>query len=335
MKKLSIMTLIVLFAATSVFAGGVVKKTKYEIEFGKFGTFSNVQTEMISRLKKATDSDSEFKGKGLLGKLAGKFALRSGEETRIFNLSEMTETEIDHRKKTYTVQPIEKYSPEDVEEPDEYEEETEMGEEESDIKIIRNEFSVDKTGESRTINGFPSQKYAVTWILEWENIRTGEKGTNRLLTDIWTTPLTGDLQKGREIEQEFSREHMQRMGVDLQELQEEMLGTNWLSIFSRMDSQSQAPDPDASRFADEMGKIEGYPVVIDGKYFTETEGGPQEEEESGIGGLLGGLAKKAIKKDKKDDPDQPALSYYIELLEYQTTGIPETEFQPPAGYQEK
>ncbi|MFW6136555.1 MAG: hypothetical protein ACOC5U_00620, partial [Candidatus Aminicenantaceae bacterium] len=78
MRRFSLIALIVLFAATAVFADGVVKKTKYEIEFGKFGTFNNVQTEMISGLKKAADSDSEFKGKGMLGKLAGKFALRSG-----------------------------------------------------------------------------------------------------------------------------------------------------------------------------------------------------------------------------------------------------------------
>jgi hypothetical protein len=338
LKKFSLIALSVLLVGTSALADGVVKKTKTEIEFKKFGSFSSVQTEMISGLKKAVESDNDFKGKGLMGKLAGKFALQSGREGRILDLPEMTVTEINHKKKRYTVQPIESFSSEDTEDPAVAGEEEPAEEEDSHIKIIRNEFTVDDTGENKTINGFDSRKFAITWIMEWENTETGEKGTTRLLTDVWTTPMAGDIQQAREIEQQFNQEHMQRIGLNIPEMEQEMLGTNWMSIFSQMGSQQTAPEQDASRFMDEMKKIKGYPVIIDGKYFNETEGGPQEEEaesEGGIGGMLGGLAKKALKKDKKEDDNQPALAYYIELIELKTNDIPENTFQPPADYKQK
>ena len=339
MKKFFLIALSVLLAGTLVLADGVVKKTKTEIEFKKFGSFSSVQTELISGLKKAVESDNDFKGKGLMGKLAGKFALQSGREGRILDLPEMTVTEINHKKKQYTVQPIEAISSEGTEDPSGAGgEEPAEEEEDSHIKIIRNEFTVDDTGENKTINGFDSRKFVITWIMEWENTETGEKGTTRLLTDVWTTPMTGDIQQAREIEQQFNREHMQRIGLNIPEMEQEMLGTNWMSIFSQMGSQQTAPEQDASRFMDEMKKIKGYPVIIDGKYFNETEGGPQEEEaeqEGGIGGMLGGLAKKALKKDKKEDDNQPALAYYIELIELKTNDIAENTFQPPADYKQK
>jgi hypothetical protein len=338
LKKFYLIALSVLLIGATALADGVVKKTKSEIEFKKFGSFSSVQTEMISGLKKATDSENDFKGKGLMGKLAGRFALQSGRETRILDLPEMTATGINHKKKQYTVQPIETLSAEDTEDAgDAEEDEAADDEEESHIKIIRNEFSVDDTGENQTINGFASQKYVITWIMEWENTQTGEKGTTRLLTDVWSTPMAGEIQQARTIEQQFSQEYMQRMGLDLPELQQEILGSNWLGIFSQLDGQRTTPEQDASRFANEMKKIKGYPVIIDGKYFSETEGTQEEEaeQEGGIGGMLGGLAKKAIKKDKKDDSNQPALSYYIELLQLETKDIPEEKFLPPANYKKK
>ena len=64
MKK----TTIVLFAVALILTGqmfaDVVKKTNSEVNFTKFGRFSSVQTMQISEVKKATDSDNTFKGKG-------------------------------------------------------------------------------------------------------------------------------------------------------------------------------------------------------------------------------------------------------------------------------
>jgi hypothetical protein len=339
MKKLIVLFVIGLLMTGSVFAG-VVKKSKVEVSFKEFGKFTSEQSEKLTAEKKLTDSQNKFKGKGIVGKLSGQFLLKSGETGEMIVLPEMTIYRMNHKKKEYSVEPIEKITSE--------EEATEAGhvgeveaeeEEDSEIRIIRSEFTVDVTGESRTINNFPSSKYIVNWLTEWENVRTGEKGTDRLITEVWTTPLTGDVQKARDEEQAFTKAYMKSIGIDADFLQQTILGTNWLALLGSMSEEGQSRRHKGSNFADEMNKIEGYPVVIDGKYFAKREGGELEEEEDadsggGVKGMLGGLAKKALKKGSKN-VNEPAFTYYTELIEFNPVNVGDDAFQVPANYKQK
>ena len=341
MKK----TIIVLFAVALVLTGqvfaDVVKKTNSEVNFTKFGKFSSVQAMQISAVKKATDSDNTFKGKGIMGKLAGKFALKSGKTGEIIDLPGMLIYNLNHKKKEYRVEPIQSYSEEAGEEGkgSGVEEEVEATEEsESDIRIIRSEFKVDETGEKKSVNNFPSQKYEISWIVDWENVRTGETGNNRLMTTVWTTPFTGDVKECYDQEKSFTREHMKRLGFDIDAIQQDILGTNWLAIFTSMSDDGAGTQQDVPDFSKEMQKVKGYPVIIDGKYYTAKQGGEEEENEEEGGGvkkMLGGFAKKALKKSKKQDSNEPAFSYYTELLEFRTDSAGAAAFQVPANYKKK
>ena len=339
MKKLTILMTISLLLTSSVWAG-VVKKNKSEINFAKFGTFKTEETVKISDMKKAVDAESDFKGKGLVGKLAGKFALSSGDTSRIIDLASMSIYEINHKKKEYKVLPIEKISYESGEGNQAQAGESEKRPDEGNIKITKNEFKVEETGESKTINNFPSKKYVVTWLTEWENTSSGEKGTTRLITDVWTTPFTENIKQCQEEEISCSREHMKAMGIDLDQMQADILGTNWLSIFTQMGGEGAKAEQDTASFSQEIKKIQGYPVVIDGKFYSSKEGGEAEEKEEesggGIGGRLGGLAKKALsKKSDKPDENQPSFSYYTEVIELHPTSLEESAFQVPANYKKK
>ena len=339
MKKLTILMAVSLLLASSVWAG-VIKKDKSDINFAKFGTFKTEETVRISGMKKAVEADSNFKGKGIVGKLAGKFALSSGKSETIIDLNTMTIYEINPKKKEYKVTPIEKLSYETGEGNQAQSSKNESRSEEGNIKITKNEFKVEETGESKTINNFPAKKYIVTWLTEWENTSTGEKGTTRLVTDVWTTPFTDDIKQCQEEEISFSHEHMKAMGIDLDQMQADILGTNWLSIFTQMGGEGAMAEQKADSFAQEMKKIQGYPVVIDGKFYSSSEGGEAEEKEEesggGIRGRLGGLAKKALgKKSDKPDENQPSFSYYTEVIELHPANLEESAFQVPANYKKK
>ena len=337
MKKIISLAIIITLMSGITFAG-VVKKTKAEVSFQEFGKFTTEQEIKITSDKKLTKSKSKFKGKGVLGATVGKMFLKSGETGEIINLAEMMITSLNHKKKEYEIRPIEKIMKDqgegDVVAADEVDAKEERS---SNIKIIRSEFKVEETGDKKNINDFSCKKYLVTWITEWENLETGQKGTDRLSTDVWTTPLTGDILQAQEQENDFNKEYMQRLGFDVDELQQDILGTNWLSILSSMGKGGTAPQADGPQFSQEMNKIEGYPVVIDGKYYAKREGGEEDEEEAGAGdvkGMLGKFAKKAIGGKKKDD-NEPTFTYYIEVEELNPESVNDTDFLVPSNYKNK
>ncbi len=336
MKKfLSLSVAVVLFSG--LISAGVVKKTKSEVSFKELGKFTSEQEFRITSEKKWTFSKNSFKGKGILGKTLGSTVLKSGETGEIIDLSGMIIFDINHKKKEYSMRPIEKIEVEAGGGDTEAGDEQETPEEESSIRIIRSEFKVEDTGETKTIHEFACRKYLISWVTEWEDRETGQTGTDSLSTDVWTTPMSEGLRQAQDQETQFSREYMKRQGFEVEELQQVMLGTSWMNILSSA-GQGGAPSPSGGMdFGPEMKKIQGYPVVIDGKYYAKREGGEaQAEEESGGGlaGKLGGFAKKAISGSKKDS-NEPAFTYFIEVLELSPISVGDEVFQVPAGYKKK
>lgn len=336
MKK-SVLFLTALAVLAAPAFSGVVKKSRSEVTFKGFGKLTMTQSSRLVPERQWVDSQNDFKGKGFLGGLAGKTVLRSGSFSEITDLPGLTVTRLDPKKKQYTVAPIKKFAENKTEE-GAAEEKTEKPAE-SDIRIIKTEFRVDDTGEAMDVNGFPTMKYVVTWIVDWENVRTGEKGTNKLETDVRTTPLTDAIVKAQEEEAEYFRGYMKAVGLDQEKLQQDVLGTNWMSLLDSMNAAKGRPSAalDASKTAAEMKKIKGYPVVIDGKY-TVTSDKPkgEAEEERGSKGLLGGLAKKVLKKKPAEEgAAEPTLAYRVEILELASADLGESDFQVPADYKKK
>jgi hypothetical protein len=159
----------------------------------------------------------------------------------------------------------------------------------------------------------------VTWVVDWENVRTGEKGTDKLTTDVWATPTTDAIKAALQEEMAFSQGYMKAIGLEIEQSQRDVLGTSWLALLQGLDpAGGGAKFKDPGKFNKEMGKIKGYPIVIDGKYMSAKQGGAaqpaQEEKKSGgLGGALGKFAVKALKKDKPADPNEPILAYYVEV----------------------
>jgi len=328
----------VLLILAAPMTAGVVKKSKSQVTFKGFGTLSLERSERLSAEKKAADSKTDFKGKGILGKTLGSAMLRSGSGGEIIDLPAMTVTSLDPKKKEYTTRPIEKIT---LGQPSGQAESGQQAEakpvNESDIKIIRSEFKVEDTGETQTFNQFPCKKYAINWEAEWENVKTGAKGTDKMTTLVWTTPMSGELQAAQAEEMKFTQGYLKAVGLDADVLQRDVLGGQWVQLLSSMNPANPSPSPKGQKVANELKKIEGYPIVIDGKYFAIRPEGEKKAEEEGGGGLsLGKLALGALKKKPKPGEDQePAISYYIEIQQLSSAPIDDAAFQIPAGYKQK
>ena len=336
--KRTLALLCVLSVLTPPAFSGVVKKTRSEVTFKGFGRFSTSQSEKLIPQKHWVDSRNDFKGKGLLGGLAGKTVLRAGDFGEITDLPALSVYKLDPKKKEYTVSPIKKQSEETMGEEKEAEKPAEEKPAESEVKIVKSEFKVEETGESQTINAFQATKYLISWVVEWQNVRTGEKGTNNLESVVWATPYTDLIVKAQEEEQKFFRAYMKAIGLDQDKLQQDVLGTNWMSILDGMNAAKGRPGTSSAiaESANEMKKIKGYPVLIDGTYTVISDRPQGEAEEEGSKGLLGGLAKKVLKKKPSgEEANEPALIYHIEVLELSLADLADADFQVPADYKIK
>jgi hypothetical protein len=341
MRKALIIGTAVLVLAAPMLAG-VVKKTKSDVTFRGFGKLSLTQSEKLTADLKWTDMKTDFKGQGIAGGLAGKTILRPGDRGEIVDLPQSSVVKLDNKKKEYTVGPIEKIKEQAEGEEEEAETEEEPGE--SNVKITKSEFKVEDTGEESTINNFPVRKYLVHWLTEWENTETGDKGSSRLETLLWTTPMNQTLERAQEEEVKFSRAYMEKIGLNIEKTQQDILGTSWLSILDSFGKAKGQPGRDYSKADQEMQKIKGYPIVIDGKYFVTGqkaagEGGEEGQEgATDVKGRIGGLLKKTLKKKPADaagSANEPSLSYYTEVLEISTPDLGAGDFQVPAGYKKK
>ncbi len=306
MKKPLIYSLTVLLLAAPALAG-VAKKTKANVVFQKFGTFSVTSSTKLTPEMQWTNSVSEFKGKGLAGGLIGKTMLRSGDTGQIIDLPASTVASLDNKKKEYTVAPIKKMTEEMEEAKKEARTEPEEKEPPSTVKITKNEFKVEDTGEESAINSFPCRKYLVLWLTEWEDTQTGEKGSSRLDTVVWTTPMSDTLRQAQAEESKFGRAYLEKLGIDVEPSQRDMLGLSWMSMLDAFGRPGAKPQQDYSKTAAEMQKIKGYPIVIDGKYDVKSvkpqgsAGGEtaesEEESPKDVKGTIGGFLKKSHEEE--------------------------------------
>ncbi len=201
-KTIALVGIAMLAAGTAT--AGVTRSQKSQITFKGFGTMTMTSTDSLAGDRKMSDITAEFKGKGLLGGLAGKTMFRSGHTGDFIDLAAMTTAQIDHKKKTYTVTPIEKWA-ETQKEMQNSRRKTPGGKAGIGHPDREERIQVEDTGEAKTINGFDCKKYLAVWTVEWENTETGDKGTDRLETATWTTPMTADLEKAQAEEMAFSR----------------------------------------------------------------------------------------------------------------------------------
>ncbi len=329
MKRIIIVVLVVAALTVSLFAG-VTRATKAQVTFKSFGSLTLEATDKLTPEFSYTDSENAFKGKGLIGTVA-KAMFPSGHFGQIVNLTDLTQTTLNFKKKEYQVEPI-KALEKPAEKP------ASGKEEPSEIKITKSEFKVEDTGESKDINGFACKRYLVSWIVTWENTQNKQTGENKLLTDVWATPLTDTLKQAQEEQMKFSQGYLKAMGITADSLEQDITGASWMRMLTALKPTEPQPKADTAAFGAEMKKIKGYPIIIDGKFFVTTQGGPQAEqpqEESG-GGLLGKLGKGIFGKKKAEDTaNEPTLAFYTEVKSVATASLGPQDFQPPADFKKK
>lgn len=261
----------------------------------------------------------------------------------IFDVAANKHTNMDPQKKTYSVESI--YDPNQPSKaPPEggTTREQERQQQDKETKITKNEFTVKDTGQSKSINGFDTHEYLVTWDVETLNTKTGEKGRDLMTTDTWTS-TDPKLAKARDAEAAYDKAYRKLM-------HEPEPDTNAAyGMYGLGAGHIEVEGKDMQSAIEKLKAIKGLPVSTDvrwevggtdkdGKQTNDSDAGKDSSKslDSALGSLFGGKKSDDSDSQKKDQAGTPGLttifSSHYEVKAVDTSTIDAAQFQTPSDY---
>jgi hypothetical protein len=316
--------------------------------------FADVRTEQKSRV--------EFGG--VLGRMMNMFGGKSAREGvvstvavkgnrkatlnedtgQIVDLGEEKVYDLDLKRKTYKVttfaelrrrmEEARKKAEQDARK-EQPKEETSKREEQPQVEI---DFDIKNTGQKKMVNGFDTHE-AVMTITVRERGKTLEQGGGMVVTsDMWLAPKIAAM---REIA-DFDMRYAQKLyGTTVSGVSAEQMAAA-LAMYPMMKEA-------LGRMSAEGAKLEGTPILttttMDAAKSAEqmAADGQQKESDSkpgvsgGVGGLLGGLARRAAAKKAEGDADaKPRATFMTSTTEVMkvVSDVSADDVAVPAGFKE-
>lgn len=343
-------SLFCLTLATSAVADVTVERFVRSGGLAGLGSNETTAVEKMSGAKKREATSTKLTGSlaGFLGSLA--------KEIKNDTLTDVTKDSVwtfDHEAKTYsrsTISDAYKSAESRSQEQTSREKKTEKGDK-SETKVVRNEVTVNETGQTKDLNGFPCSQYIITWLLELEDTKTGERTKTVMTTELWNTPETRETRALAKEEADFDRVYWKKAGVDVSTEERKSLGVSALGALMNQDDKSvQAGMKDLQ---DKLSKIKGFSISTSIRWQVNPKEGAgekaakkkvkSEDEDSGSRGGFFSALRKAIKRDvtgsdqQEVEADENAakgvlFDSYTEIRKISVSAILASEFQVPAGY---
>jgi len=336
MKKLAMLTILI-FCINSILFADVTEKKKLVVSLKKFGTYTSDTESSYSGEKKLEKSDGLFEGKGFFGKMVQAF-FPSGKKGEIFKLDEKNVYNLSYDSATYYVTPIEKLFEEEDADVDAEVNDNDDANEEARFKTLREEFKVIDLKEKGEFNQFKIKNYRILMLNETLEIATQIIRTDSLIVNLSMTD-EGDFIKANNEKMAFNKKYFELIGTEFNDEYEHMLGLSWINIVKKNDENNGASSADSKKAISELEKLKGYPVVIDGHYYTRKidPNAPKAEKpkmSGGFGGMFNKIAKSVAANVVSDEGRNyvEQLSYYIETTSLGFDTLAKDSFEVPGNF---
>lgn len=206
-----------------------------------------------------------------------------------------------------------------------------------DVKVTKNEFTVKDTGQKKNINGFDTREYLITWDYETQNTKTGETAKNLMTTDTWTS-TDPKLTTAREAEMAYERAYLKLMHMPEPTSQE-------IGMYGLGNGRVEVNGEDMKSTLDKLHTIKGLPVSTD---ITWEVGGsdangkpanggeqskPQPSLDSALGSLFGKKPDTDQQSQKQGSPGMTTIfSSHVEVKAVDTGAVDKSMFEVPGDY---
>lgn len=346
------------FALFTLFAGAgfnlahadvAIKSYQRSGGFQGFGAFEGQSDDWIQGVKSRASRSVKYQN--ALIRMA-----KSGDTDEIIRVDLDKVWNLNLKKRTYTERAITAPPLPESKEPAEKPAPSKPAKHEKPThRIKRADFSVKKTGDKKDINGFKTERYLASAVIEVEEIASKEVSSFLLDTNIWTTPWTKTLRQASDEHMKFAKAYLQKMGMPISAEKNKVFDTSSVGMLLGVGGAKTEETLESLR--KKIDAIDGYAVATEtvwtmkedpaavARRDKEKAAAAKDEEPSidasggaaGIaGGLIGGFAKKKFKeRQEKSDRDRagaPILSTYHEVKSVSTGPIDAAQFDVPSGF---
>jgi hypothetical protein len=315
--------------------------------FASYGVLADVRTEQKTQVQFA----------GMFGRMVNLFGGRAAREgvtstvivkgnrkvtlgensSQIIDLDEEKIYDVDLRRKQYKVttfaelrkqmEEARKQAEEDARRESGREEPSKSDEPQKEVEV---DFDVQNTGQTKTINGFNTSQAIVTVTVREKGKTLEEGGGLVMKTDMWLAPEQKALREVADFDMRYA-----------QQLYGGMFGNVSASQMAMMMAMYPMMKQAMERMQAEGSKVEGTAIhttlTFEAVQSAEQMKAAQKEESSGggrgIGGMLGGLARRARKQDDQPKQRTPFMTSTTEVLKV-STDVAASDVAVPAGFKE-
>jgi hypothetical protein len=307
-----------------------------------------------------TDQKTRVQFAGMLGRMMNLFGGKAAREgitstvavkgnrkvtstdnsSQIIDLSEEKVYDIDLKKKSFKVttfaeirrqlEEAQRKAAEDARKEESRQSKEKRSEPSEPQKEVEIDFDVKNTGEAKAINGFNTRQSIMTLTVREKGKTLEQNGGLVLTTDMWLAPDQPALKEVAD----FDRRYFEKVYGGL------MAG---VSADQMAAAAALYPmlKPGLERMSKEGAKIEGTAIMttvtFDAVKSAEQLEAEKKQDEpkasGGIGGMLGGLARKAANKDDEPKPRTTFMTSTVEVLKL-ATDVNAGDVAIPAGFNE-
>ncbi len=304
-----------------------------------FSGLGSMKYSAISYYKgewKKDHSVTKFKSKGFLGKIAAKLLSNDGKET-IYDLKKKVIYDLDLADETYTERDISKFEA-PFTESDKQEVEIEQGEESEEdksYKVLREVFKVIDKNEDKKINNFDTHHYIIYYVSEVQDLETKKIRTDSMFIDLYNSNDIDLFKKVSEEKKKFYVPYYKLLGLEYkkQDYYDQIFGKSWFGYLNSINKGEKTESVKYDNEIEELKKIKGYPILINGAFFHKGDDKSQSEDKGFSGGFSGLVKKISKEKNKKGQNGYKKLfSYKYELINISFDNIDDKEFEIPNNF---
>ena len=209
----------------------------------------------------------------------------------------------------------------------------------ADEKQMEVDFDVKNTGEKKTINGFDTHEVVMTITVREKGKTIDESGGLVLTSDMWMAPRIAAMKEVADFDRRYYEKLYGPMvaGASPEQMAAALALYPMLKpAIGRMSTEGAKLDGTAIQTTTTVDSVKSPEQIAEEKKQQDTDSKPSAA--GGVGGFMGGFAKKLAQKKMQGDSDSKARATFMtmnsEILKV-TTDVAAIDVAVPAGFQQK